>query len=168
MSRNKINKSYSLNISALGLNFDWCKLTICPEYPAYVHQNWIVLRCNTGFNRFHSKVPQVSWGQSVVDHPLWRRSWEKVRLPMTCPSLAQFDDISSKWPTLIHNPHSQPSFTTCLRSCWGRPDISQCWLNYSRGDTQPPGPNLQRTWDHSRWLCVCTYVCMCLVHLTCF
>ena len=103
-------------ISALvdmsGLIFDWCKLTICPEYPAYVHQNWIVLHCNTAFNRFHSEVPQVSWGQSVSNHPFWRQSWEKVRLPMSPPpqpNPVPPDLCAPPLPT----PHSQFISSSC-------------------------------------------------------
>lgn len=77
----------SLPISALvdmsGLTVDGCRLTICPEDPAYVHQNWRVLQVNIAFNSFYSEVPQVSWGQGVSDHPFWRQSWEKAKLPMT-------------------------------------------------------------------------------------
>ena len=89
-----------------GLTVDWCKLTICPEYPAYVHQNWRVLQVNIAFNSFHLEVPQVSWGQGVSDHPFWRRSWEKAKLPMTPfpqPSpmpLALHDPL---WTPLTHN-----------------------------------------------------------------
>lgn len=74
------------------------KLTICPESPADVHQNGIVLHGNTAFNRFHSEVPQVSGGQSVLDHPLWRRSWEGAKLPMT---------LSSR-PSAMPSPLSDP------------------------------------------------------------
>lgn len=82
-ARGGLTGLHSLHFSALldASGFiAWYQLTISPESPADVHRDGIVVHCNAACNGLHSEVPQVSWGQSVLDHPLWRWSWEEAKL----------------------------------------------------------------------------------------